>query len=52
MTELRTQVAALIPRYMLPAKWKALDDLPKNVNGKIDRPALRDRFRPAPKDGD
>jgi non-ribosomal peptide synthetase component F len=50
VAELRKQVTALIPRYMLPAKWEALEGLPKNVNGKIDRPALRDRFRPAPKE--
>jgi len=50
VTELRKRVAALLPRYMLPARWEELDGLPKNVNGKIDRPALRDRFRPAPKD--
>jgi amino acid adenylation domain-containing protein len=51
VAELRKQVATLIPRYMLPARWETLDGLPKNVNGKIDRPALRDRFRPAPKEG-
>lgn len=51
VAELRKQVTTLIPRYMLPAKWEALEGLPKNVNGKIDRPALRDRFRPAPKEG-
>ena len=32
-------------RYMLPARWLALDALPKNQNGKTDRPALRERFR-------
>ena len=51
VAELRKQVTRLIPRYMLPAKWEALDALPKNVNGKIDRPVLRDRFLPAPKAG-
>jgi amino acid adenylation domain-containing protein len=51
VAQLRKQVSALIPRYMLPAKWEVLEGLPKNVNGKIDRPALRERFRPAPKDG-
>jgi amino acid adenylation domain-containing protein len=50
VTELRKRVTALLPRYMLPARWEELDGLPKNVNGKIDRPALRDRFRPAKKD--
>jgi amino acid adenylation domain-containing protein len=50
VSELRKRVTALLPRYMIPVRWEELDGLPKNVNGKIDRPALRDRFHPAPKD--
>lgn len=42
--ELRKQLAALLPPYMVPARWKELATLPKNVNGKIDRKDLRDRF--------
>ena len=42
--ELRGELAAQLPSYMLPARWMKLDSLPKNVNGKIDRPALRERF--------
>lgn len=41
---LRTEITRLLPTYMLPVRWLALDELPKNVNGKIDRPALRERF--------
>ena len=33
-----------LPGYMLPARWMGLDALPKNQNGKIDRPELRKRF--------
>jgi acyl-coenzyme A synthetase/AMP-(fatty) acid ligase len=29
---------------MLPARWMKLATLPKNVNGKINRKELRDRF--------
>jgi acyl-coenzyme A synthetase/AMP-(fatty) acid ligase len=29
---------------MLPTHWRAFDALPKNPNGKIDRPALRVAF--------
>ena len=29
---------------MLPSRWLAIDELPKNANGKIDRRALRERF--------
>jgi amino acid adenylation domain-containing protein len=45
--EIRKHVTALIPRYMLPARWEVLDAFPKNVNGKVDRPALRERFAAA-----
>jgi acyl-coenzyme A synthetase/AMP-(fatty) acid ligase len=44
---MRKHVTKLIPRYMLPARWEVLPELPKNVNGKIDRPALRERFAAA-----
>lgn len=43
-TALRRSLAAALPSYMLPARWMALDALPKNQNGKIDRPALRELF--------
>jgi amino acid adenylation domain-containing protein len=41
---LRRALGAALPSYMLPARWLALDALPKNQNGKIDRPALREQF--------
>jgi amino acid adenylation domain-containing protein len=40
----REGISQLLPPYMLPARWRQLDALPKNVNGKIDRKALRDDF--------
>lgn len=43
---LRSAVSGLVPKYMVPARWERLDFLPQNVNGKIDRPALRERFAP------
>jgi amino acid adenylation domain-containing protein len=45
-TDVRRQVGALVPKYMVPARWAEMDDLPHNVNGKIDRPALREHFAP------
>lgn len=42
--ELRRRLGETLPSYMLPSRWKGLDALPKNVNGKIDRRALRERF--------
>ena len=44
---LAKELSDLIPKYMLPHRWMQLDVLPKNVNGKIDRPALRERFEAA-----
>jgi amino acid adenylation domain-containing protein len=41
---LRTAVSKLLPAYMLPARWRELDALPKNVNGKIDRKQLKSSF--------
>jgi acyl-coenzyme A synthetase/AMP-(fatty) acid ligase len=29
---------------MLPSRWMRLDVLPKNANGKIDRPGLKKAF--------
>ena len=42
--ELRAGLAKTLPAYMLPARWLTLPVLPKNANGKVDRPALRARF--------
>ncbi len=41
---LAKELAKLVPRYMLPHRWLQLDELPTNVNGKVDRPALRSMF--------
>jgi amino acid adenylation domain-containing protein len=40
----RRGLAERLPGYMLPARWMRYDVLPKNENGKIDRPRLRDGF--------
>ena len=42
--ELRKRLIDLLPPYMIPARWTTPSALPKNVNGKIDRKELRDRF--------
>ena len=41
---LRRELAKVLPGYMLPSQWMQYDMLPKNSNGKIDRPQLRKRF--------
>ncbi|KAA1193385.1 D-alanine--poly(phosphoribitol) ligase [Pseudohalioglobus sediminis] len=40
----RQDLMQIVPNYMLPSKWERLEVLPKNVNGKIDRPRLRQIF--------
>jgi amino acid adenylation domain-containing protein len=42
---LRERLKSLLPAYMMPNHWRAFDVLPKNANGKIDRPALRAAFQ-------
>jgi amino acid adenylation domain-containing protein len=42
--KLRRQLRKLLPAYMIPVHWLELDELPKNVNGKIDRRHLTDLF--------
>jgi amino acid adenylation domain-containing protein len=41
---LRRQLKSALPDYMLPSRWRTFDQLPKNVNGKIDRRALKELF--------
>jgi amino acid adenylation domain-containing protein len=41
---LRAELSRLLPAYMVPARWRAFDRLPKNANGKIDRPRLKEAF--------
>jgi acyl-coenzyme A synthetase/AMP-(fatty) acid ligase len=45
---LRAELARLVPGYMLPARWMQYDALPRNANGKIDRPRLKDAFQASP----
>jgi amino acid adenylation domain-containing protein len=46
--KLRSALARSLPAYMLPSRWRALESLPKNANGKIDRRALREGFEAEP----
>ena len=41
---LRAALARLVPGYMLPARWTRYEALPRNANGKVDRPCLKDAF--------
>src|SRR4029077_8945934 len=41
---LRKHLEKLVPGYMVPVRWTHYPALPKNANGKIDRPRLKDCF--------
>lgn len=40
----RDTIRTVLPPYMIPTRWLELSELPKNSNGKVDRPALRAMF--------
>lgn len=40
----RKEISRLLPSYMIPSRWSVRDELPTNVNGKIDRRAVREEF--------
>jgi acyl-coenzyme A synthetase/AMP-(fatty) acid ligase len=41
---IRKELRYHIPAYMIPVRWMDCDTLPKNANGKIDRPKLKELF--------
>jgi len=41
---LRTLLRERLPAYMIPARWLRYDELPKNNNGKTDRPRIKQAF--------
>ena len=47
LAALRDHLKRTVPSYMFPARWMAFDVLPKNANGKIDRPRLKELFAQA-----
>jgi acyl-coenzyme A synthetase/AMP-(fatty) acid ligase len=51
LADLREHLKKLVPNYMMPARWTAYEVLPKNANGKIDRPRLKDAFARNETDG-
>jgi len=42
--QLRTQLQARLPKYMLPTVFAEVDEMPRNPNGKIDRQKLAANF--------
>lgn len=45
--QMRPHLARALPSYMLPTRWMRCGALPRNPNGKVDRPDLRRRFQQA-----
>jgi acyl-coenzyme A synthetase/AMP-(fatty) acid ligase len=43
-SSLRKELEKQIPSYMIPVRWMSSPMLPKNSNGKIDRPKLKELF--------
>lgn len=44
LAELRSALRAELPTYMVPSELVAVDELPRNPNGKYDRAQLRERY--------
>ena len=44
VAQIKARLTEAVPKYMVPKHWLELDRLPKNANGKIHRPVLRERF--------
>jgi amino acid adenylation domain-containing protein len=43
-SSVRKELGKHIPGYMIPVRWATFPTLPKNANGKIDRPKLKELF--------
>ena len=41
---IKERMTALVPKYMLPVRWRRMETLPANANGKVDRVALAEMF--------
>jgi len=41
---LRSELSKVLPRYMLPTRWIAMHELPRNANGKIDNRLVKEQF--------
>jgi amino acid adenylation domain-containing protein len=42
--QLRELLKTKVPAYMLPSRWIQMEQLPKNANGKTDKPAVKELF--------
>ncbi|KAL7793616.1 hypothetical protein V8C37DRAFT_102345 [Trichoderma ceciliae] len=49
VSQIREQLQALLPSYMIPSRIVAIDQMPLNANGKVDRKELTRRAQIVPK---
>jgi len=42
---IRQELGKLLPEYMIPSRWQAWGELPKNGSGKIDRRRLKEAWQ-------
>lgn len=42
--ELRSRLLGLIPEYMIPNRWHQVEEMPLNLNGKVDRQRLKEMY--------
>lgn len=42
--ELRSRLLELIPEYMMPNRWHQVEEMPLNLNGKVDRQRLKEMY--------
>jgi amino acid adenylation domain-containing protein len=43
-SDLRERLIKVLPSYMVPSQWRAVETLPLNINGKVDRSKLKQEF--------
>jgi amino acid adenylation domain-containing protein len=43
---IKLELARVLPQHMIPTHWIALDSLPRNCHGKVDRMLLKERLAP------
>lgn len=42
--ELRERLLKMLPEYMMPNRWYQVDEMPLNLNGKVDRQKLKEIY--------